>query len=44
VWQDGTAIVNFGDTGWAAYFAAFQQQYVPTDDLGNPAQDSKPIA
>ena len=44
VWQDGAVIVNFGDAGWAAYFAAFQQQYVPTDGLGNPAPNSKPIA
>jgi uncharacterized protein YukJ len=43
VWQDGAVMVNFGDAAWAAYFAAFQQQYVPTDDLGNPMPDSKPI-
>jgi uncharacterized protein YukJ len=43
VWQDGAVIVNLGEAGWAAYFAAFQQQYVPTDDLGNPLRDAKPI-
>jgi uncharacterized protein YukJ len=36
-------IINFGEAGWAAYFAAFQQQFVPTDDLGNPRPGSRPI-
>ena len=43
LWQDGAVIVNFGNAGWAAYFAAFQQQLVPTDDLGNPQPGSQPI-
>jgi uncharacterized protein YukJ len=43
VWQDGGVIVDLGHAGWAAYFAAFQQQYVPTDDLGNPQSGSQPI-
>ena len=43
VWQDGGVIVNFGDAGWAGYFAAFQQQLIPTDDLGNPQPGSQPI-
>lgn len=44
IWQDGAVVVNFGQDGWAAYFAAFQQQFVPTDDLGNPTSGSKPIS
>jgi len=36
IWQDGAVIVDRGTSGWAAYFAAFTQQSVPTDDLGNP--------
>ena len=36
VWQDGAVIVDMGEEGWAAYFTAFTQQNVPTDDLGNP--------
>jgi uncharacterized protein YukJ len=36
VWQDGSLMVDQGDNGWAAYFSAFDQQLVPTDDLGNP--------
>jgi uncharacterized protein YukJ len=43
IWQDGAVIVNLGADGWAAYFAAFQQQLVPTDDLGNPKPGSRPI-
>jgi uncharacterized protein YukJ len=36
VWQDGALFVDVGEPEWAAYFAAFDQQLVPTDDLGNP--------
>ncbi len=36
IWQDGAVFVDLGQPEWAAYFAAFQQQLVPTDDLGNP--------
>jgi uncharacterized protein YukJ len=36
-WQDGGVMVDFGADGWAAYFTAFTQQMVPTDNLGNPA-------
>jgi uncharacterized protein YukJ len=36
VWQDGAVIVDVGEQEWAAYFAAFNQQLVPTDSLGNP--------
>jgi uncharacterized protein YukJ len=36
IWQDGAVIVDLGEPEWAAYFAAFNQQLVPTDDLGNP--------
>lgn len=28
---------------WAAYFAAFEKQAVPTDALGNPLPDAGPI-
>ena len=43
VWQDGGLMVDLGEAGWAAYFAAFQQQAVPTDPLGNPISGAKPI-
>jgi uncharacterized protein YukJ len=36
VWQDGAVMVDLGEPEWAAYVAAFNQQLVPTDDLGNP--------
>jgi uncharacterized protein YukJ len=36
VWQDGAMLVDVGSPEWAAYFSAFNQQLVPTDDLGNP--------
>lgn len=36
VWQDGALMVDLGEPEWAAYFSAFNQQLVPTDDLGNP--------
>jgi hypothetical protein len=36
IWQDGAVMIDFGDAGWVAYFSAFTQQTVPTDDLGNP--------
>ena len=36
VWQDGALMVDVGEPQWAAYFSAFNQQLVPTDDLGNP--------
>ncbi len=36
IWQDGAVFVDLGQPEWVAYFAAFQQQLVPTDDLGNP--------
>ncbi len=43
VWQDGALFVEVGGTGWAAYFAAFNQQFVPTDDLGNPTPGAATI-
>ena len=36
IWQDGAVFVDTGQPEWAVYFAAFNQQLVPTDDLGNP--------
>ena len=36
IWQDGAVLVDVGEPEWAAYFSAFNQQLVPTDDLGNP--------
>jgi uncharacterized protein YukJ len=36
VWQDGAVLVDTGEPEWSAYFSAFNQQLVPTDDLGNP--------
>jgi uncharacterized protein YukJ len=43
VWQDGAVFVNLGQPEWAAYFSAFNQQLVPTDDLGNPVDGAKTI-
>ncbi|KVW36288.1 DUF2278 family protein [Burkholderia ubonensis] len=43
IWQDGALIVRVSDTQWAAYFAAFEQQTVPTDALGNPLPGAEPI-
>lgn len=40
VWQDGAVMVDLGEPEWAAYFSAFSQQLVPTDELGNPLPDS----
>jgi uncharacterized protein YukJ len=40
VWQDGGVIVDLGDGRVGAYFTAFTQQSVPTDNSGNPADDS----
>jgi uncharacterized protein YukJ len=36
IWQDGALMMDFGDGKCVAYFAAFTQQVVPTDELGNP--------
>ncbi|MEM5313492.1 DUF2278 family protein [Paraburkholderia sp. JHI869] len=44
IWQDGALLVDLGDPEWALYVAAFDQQYVPTDDLGNPVPNSQPIS
>ncbi|GLS21491.1 hypothetical protein GCM10007874_45080 [Labrys miyagiensis] len=43
VWQDGGLLVDLGQPEWAAYFAAFDQQLLPTDDLGNPTAGAKPL-
>lgn len=43
IWQDGAVLVDLGTPQWAAYFAAFEQQLLPTDALGNPAPGAMPI-
>jgi len=43
IWQDGAVLVDLGEPEWAAYFAAFEQQLVPTDDLGNPKPGAQTI-
>jgi uncharacterized protein YukJ len=43
IWQDGAVMVNVGEPEWAAYFSAFNQQLVPTDELGNPLPNSATI-
>ena len=43
IWQDGAVMVNIGEPEWAAYFSAFNQQLVPTDELGNPLPGSATI-
>jgi uncharacterized protein YukJ len=44
IWQDGAVMIDFGEGSVFAYFAAFTQQTVPTDDLGNPLPGGGPIA
>jgi uncharacterized protein YukJ len=44
VWQDGGVIVDVGQPAFAAYFTAFTQQFVPTDNLGNPTSGGHPIS
>ncbi|QBR01816.1 DUF2278 family protein [Paraburkholderia pallida] len=44
IWQDGALLVDLGTPQWALYVAAFDQQRLPTDDLGNPTPDAKPIS
>ena len=43
IWQDGALMMDFGDGNFVAYFAAFTEQAVPTDDLGNPGPGSHTI-
>jgi uncharacterized protein YukJ len=43
VWQDGALLVDPGQGQWIAFFSAFDQQHVPTDDLGNPLPSSGTI-
>ena len=43
VWQDGVLLVRLPEDRWVAYFSAFTQQLVPTDELGNPTDGAAPI-
>ena len=43
IWQDGALLINYTDGTWAAYFTAFTQQIVPTDNEGNPTDDGHEI-
>jgi len=43
IWQDGALMLDFGVAGWVAYFSAFMQQSVPTDELGNPVSGGHAI-
>jgi uncharacterized protein YukJ len=43
IWQDGAAIIDFGQGDVSAYFTAFSQQLVPTDQAGNPTAGATPI-
>jgi uncharacterized protein YukJ len=43
VWQDGGVVVDLGKPELAAYFTAFTQQFVPTDNLGNPEGGAHPV-
>lgn len=40
VWQDGAVLVDFGQDQWAAFFSVFTKQLVPTDNFGDPRDDS----
>jgi uncharacterized protein YukJ len=44
VWQDGGVVVDLGQPELAAYFTAFTQQFVPTDNLGNPEGGAHPVS
>ncbi len=43
IWQDGALMLDLGVAGWVAYFSAFMQQTVPTDELGNPVSGGHTI-
>lgn len=43
IWQDGAVLVDLGGGQWAVYFSAFEQQWLPTDPLGNATADARPI-
>jgi uncharacterized protein YukJ len=43
IWQDGGVVVDLGKPELAAYFTAFTQQFVPTDNLGNPKAGAHPV-
>ncbi len=43
IWQDGAVLVWFGGDQWVAYFSVFEKQFLPTDELGNPAKGSQPV-
>lgn len=43
VWQDGGVMAELGEGRWAAYFAAFEKQLVPTDALGNPVEGARSV-
>jgi uncharacterized protein YukJ len=36
IWQDGALMIDFGEGNWFAYFSAFTNQTIPTDEFGNP--------
>lgn len=42
--QDGVPLVDLGQPESAASFAAIDQQLAPTDDLGNPKTDARPLS
>ena len=43
IWQDGALLVDLDAGSWTGYFAAFQNQLLATDELGNPRPGAKPI-
>jgi hypothetical protein len=43
IWQDGAVVVDLGQPECAAYFGAFTQQAVLTDNFGNPQPGSHQI-
>ena len=43
IWQNGAVLVDIGEPEWVAYFVAFNQQLLPTDDLGNPLPNAATI-
>lgn len=44
VWQDGAVIVDLDQPELSAYVTVFTQQMIPTDMLGNPTRDSRPVS
>jgi hypothetical protein len=43
IWEDGAVVIDFGQPECAAYFTAFTQQLVPTNEQGDPTAGNHPM-